>query len=238
MLLERMTWDEVEAVLKTTKTVIIPCGSTEEHGFHLPLATDTIIGYELAKRVAAEVNAVVAPPLSFGVHRSTLPFPGTLGVSVETVRRLLLEVCESLYSHGFRNFVFLPGHLGAMQLAAVELAAHEISARHDDAKAAIINIAAIISKRWAELGLEDGRDMHAGEVETSMMLYFGQPVRMERAVCEHPEMPEGIIVKNPREFLKSGVMGDATKATKEKGEKVVTLIVKEAAEIIKRLESI
>ncbi|RLG38751.1 MAG: creatininase family protein [Candidatus Alkanophagales archaeon] len=233
MLLERMTWDEVEAVLKTTRTVIIPCGSTEEHGYHLPLATDTIIAYELARRVAAEVRAVVTPPLSYGVHRSTLPFPGTLGVSVETVRRLLLEVCESLYSHGFRNFVFLPGHLGAMQLAAIELAAHEFSARHEDAHVAIINIAVIVSKGRAELGLEDDQDMHAGEVETSIMLYFGQPVRTERAVCEHPEMPEGVVVKNPREFLNSGVMGDATKATREKGEKIVTLIVKEAAKIIK-----
>ena len=80
-IMENMTWNEVERKLKETRTGIIPFGSTEEHGYHLPLSTDYLVAYEIAKRIADETPALVTPPVCYGVCRRGETFPGTTTIT-------------------------------------------------------------------------------------------------------------------------------------------------------------
>ncbi len=235
MYLGELTWKEVESALKDTKSVILPCGSTEEHGYHLPLATDALIAEELARRVSSRRKILVAPAVNYGVCRSTAPFAGTLTLRFQTMNALIEDICESLYRHGFRNIIILPGHLGSAQVAAIEVAAQSLLKRFDDLNIALV----IIPELLTDLKdvIEDREDKHAGEVETSMMLVLRpELVKVDEAVCEHPRFPEGIVARNPRDYMRSGVMGDATLATKKKGEVIIERLVERICEIIDRVE--
>ncbi|MHC1569952.1 MAG: creatininase family protein [Candidatus Syntropharchaeales archaeon] len=236
MYLSSMTWKEVESTLNTCKSVILPCGSTEEHGYHLPLVTDALIAEELARRVAERREIFIAPTINYGVCRSTAQFAGTLTLKFSTMNALIEDVCESLYGHGFRNIIILPGHLGSAQVAALEVAAQALLKRFEDLKMAIIIIPQLLA--GLEGVIQDHEDKHAGEVETSMMLALkAELVKPDKAVCEHPDFPAGIVLRNARDFMTSGVMGDATLASREKGEIIIDTLVTGIGQIIDRVEN-
>lgn len=239
LLMENLTWREVEEAVKGgVKTCLIPLGSTEEHGYHLPLYTDTIIAYEVAVRAASRVEALVAPPLGFGVCRSTAFFPGTLTISLETLKGLLEEICLSLHRHGLRNLVLVPGHLGAAQLVGLELAAQKLVRENPGLQMAIARFPEILKEKLGEGVLEDPLDLHAGEVETSLMLVLRpELVKMELAEAEHPPLPSHLVVRNLLRYMKTGVIGDATKASREKGEAILEALVSGVVEIVESLES-
>ena len=234
-IMENMTWNEVERKLKETRTGIIPFGSTEEHGYHLPLSTDYLVAYEIAKRIADETSTLVTPPVCYGVCRRGETFPGTITISFDTLRSLATDIAESLYSQGLRNIIFLPGHLGSAQLVSLELSAQELLKRHLDLNVAIIRLPEVLGKLPA--GSIDEPFGHAGEVETSIMLALApHQVRMENATSEVPRFPSHIVVRDAREFMESGVMGDATKATQKKGEAILKLLVSEISSLIRETE--
>jgi len=93
-LLEEMSWPEIEAGLCQTRTVILPVGATEEHGPHLPVFTDTIQALEVAREVALRLDLFLAPPLHYGVCRSTRGFPGTITIGHDAMRALR-KTCSS-----------------------------------------------------------------------------------------------------------------------------------------------
>ncbi|VUT27547.1 MAG: Creatinine amidohydrolase [Candidatus Syntrophoarchaeum sp. GoM_oil] len=235
MHLSEMTWKEVESELVECKSVILPCGSTEEHGYHLPLSTDALIAEELAKRVARGRKIFVAPTVNYGVCRSTAPFSGTLTLKFSTMNALVEDICESLYRHGFRNIIILPGHLGSAQVAALEIAAQTLLKKFENLNMAIVIIPALLA--GLENVIEDREDKHAGEVETSIMLVLrDELVKPDKAVCEHPDFPEGIIARNSLDYMTSGVMGDATLATHSKGEIIINRLVDKISGVIDQVE--
>ncbi|MGQ9543160.1 MAG: creatininase family protein [Candidatus Bathyarchaeia archaeon] len=235
-LMEKMTWQDVQARLVETKTVIVPLGSTEEHGYHLPLSTDTQIAYELARRVAEEMNILAAPPICYGVCRMGESFPGTVSLTFETLRLLMRDLIESLYRQGFRNIIFIPGHSGTAQLVGLELSGQEALKKYGDLNLAIIRISKILERLPA--GLVSEPLGHAGEVETSIMLAISpDQVRMEGATSENPIFPTHIIVKDSKVFMRSGVIGDATKANVKKGEAILELLVKEICSLIQQIHA-
>jgi len=234
-IMESMTWKEVEDRFKETKTVLIPFGSTEEHGYHLPLSTDYKVAYEIAKRVSEKTSALVAPPVCYGVCRRGESFPGTITISFETMKSLATDIVESLYSQGMRNAVFLPGHLGSAQLVSLELSAQELYKRHRDINLAIIRLPEILKK--LPDGVMDELFGHAGEVETSiMMALFPEDVKMKEATKEVPGFPSHLVLRDSRSIMESGIIGDATKATRRKGEIMLDLFVSEISNIVRQLE--
>lgn len=239
LLLGDLTWPEVEEAAKAgVRTVIIPLGSTEEHGLHLPLLTDTIIAYEVAVRAASKVKALVCPPIPFGVCRTTASLPGTLTISLETLQSLVEEVCLSLHRHGFRNLVLVPGHLGTAQIVGLELAAQRLVRQHLDLRMALVRFPEVLKDRLARGLLEDPSDLHAGEVETSLMMVLRPGlVKAEKVKAEHPKFPKHMVVAEPREYLKTGVMGDAVKASKVKGEAILEALVEGVVEAVRLLEA-
>jgi len=234
-LLEGMTWREVEEALAHSRVVIVPWGSTEEHGYHLPLATDSLIAYEIAKRAAEKTGVLVAPPIHYGACRRTAPFPGTVPIAFDTVRSLAVDICSNLYTQGFRTIIIFPGHLGSAQLMAFELAAQTLIQTHLDLKIAIANMPRMFKKLKGVI--EDGEDLHAGEIETSMVLAFNPDlVAKDKLVAEHPDFPEHLVFREPRRHMTSGVLGDATKASEEKGRILLETAVQGLVELINQLK--
>ena len=112
MFLARMNYREVEDYLAQNDTVIIPVGSLENHGLHLPLGTDALIPEEIARRVDVRSPLLIAPILNYGATDDLAGFAGTVSLGTEGLTALLRTVCDQLYQYGFRHFMILNGHGG------------------------------------------------------------------------------------------------------------------------------
>jgi creatinine amidohydrolase len=111
--LDRLTWPEVQAELEAGRdTVVIALGATEQHGRHMPLATDALLGDQLAREVAERIDAFLAPTLRIGCSSHHLDFPGTLSLDDETFHAVVADLVRSLARGGFHRVVLLPTHGG------------------------------------------------------------------------------------------------------------------------------
>ena len=111
--LDKQTWPEVDAELRAGRdTVVIAFGATEQHGHHLPLATDALIGDHFARQLAERLDAFVAPTVRVGCSSHHLAFPGTLSISEETFHSLVADLVGSLAGAGFGRIVLVPTHGG------------------------------------------------------------------------------------------------------------------------------
>lgn len=119
--LELCTWPEVEEYLARDRVVIVPIGSTEQHGPNGILGTDFVCAEEIARRVGAEAGILVAPTICVGMARHHMAFPGTITLRPETLMAVLRDHVWSLYQHGFRGVVFVNGHGGNVATASAAL---------------------------------------------------------------------------------------------------------------------
>ncbi|MFQ6065581.1 MAG: creatininase family protein, partial [Candidatus Bathyarchaeia archaeon] len=200
--LGELTWPDVEEFLKDHDVVVVPVGSCEQHGLHLPLDTDAYDVFWLSKRAAEKAGcALVAPPIYYGVSSHHMDFPGTVTLSPHTLEELAYEVAVSLIKHGFGKIVFENGHGG--NTPALQSAAQRIKA--DTGAFVVVDSVSLIPDFIEDL-IETPYDAHAGEFETSTTLAN----REESVVKERVEKPE---VKFPKsKYTKIGL--------KEKGPRV------------------
>lgn len=112
MYLARMNCKDVEAYLKTSDTVLIPVGSLENHGLHMPLGTDIMIPNKIAELINKKSGILIAPSVNYGATDALSGFPGTVSIGTEVLIALLRAVCDQLYRYGFRHFLILNGHGG------------------------------------------------------------------------------------------------------------------------------
>jgi creatinine amidohydrolase len=235
VIVEELTMTEFEAGLKLTRTVLLPFGSVEEHGPHLPLSTDTIEAYEVCKKSAQRLPLFVAPPIHYGNCRSTACHPGTISISTGTLKALFIDIVTSLRSHGLRNFVALTGHAGGAHIMALQDAGEELIARFDDIQIAIVSEYDLAKIEGRGL-IETAGDSHAGEIETSRILHSHPQLVKGSAPREFPSFPPGILVRDKRQYWPGGVWGDPGKATAEKGAKLEELVVGRLIILIRELE--
>jgi creatinine amidohydrolase len=238
MILEEMTTDDVEAALKTCRSVIIPFGVMEAHGPHLPLATDTIQAYDAGKRAAKLTPVFVAAPVPYGICRSLAGHPGTIGVSGDTVRSLTRDVLQSLYEQGFRNFILYSGHASALQMAALEEAAEGALKTCPQANIAIVLEYDVIAKRMQGI-VETPGDMHAGEIETSRLLTIcPELVRSDQLPeASGRESPKPMLARDVRRYWPSSVLGAPRKASVEKGERLGQIVAEYLADLVQRMNN-
>ncbi len=223
--LDRLSWPEVRAELQAGRdTVVIAFGATEQHGPHMPLATDALIGDHLARLVAERLDAFVAPTVRIGCSEHHLEFPGTLSVSEPTFHAIVADVVRSLARGGFRRVVLLPTHGGNFRPLAEAIEAL------DDAPgievSALIDLGALLA--IAQLGadqydvpLEQG-GLHAGEWETSMLAAIHpELVHLERGEPGYTGDLEtavgGLFTGGVHSLADNGVIGDPTAASAEHG---------------------
>lgn len=235
MLIEEITMPDFEREVKKTQTILIPVGSVEEHGAHLPLATDTLEVYELAKRVAEAVDVFVAPPVPYGVLRSTRDHPGSVGISAGTLRAMIVDIIHSLYNQGLRRFIIVSGHAGSIHVAALREVGEILMEELDGIAVAVISILDLMTEEVAQW-IETRNDSHAGEVETSVMMFIKPHLVQGTSKAEFPSFPEPILVKNRRKYWPGGVWGDPGKGCEEKGRKLIELGVGKMCDLVRRIE--
>ena len=237
-----MTWTEYRDAIAVGAAVLVPVGSIEQHGHHLPLETDIAIATRLAKRVAAGCNAVVGPPIPFGYKSQALSgggqiFPGTTSLEGQTLTLLARDVARELLRHGARRILFLSGH-GENQFFLFEAADLALAGRND---------AKIIVTGWwqhvpDEL-LDDlfdggfpGWDLeHAATVETAVMLALApDSVRGDRIIDEvFLHVPGYSVFPQPTGLVPtSGLLSRATPATAAMGERLVDTVVAALRDIV------
>ncbi|HUX06875.1 MAG TPA: creatininase family protein [Acidobacteriota bacterium] len=256
VVLQEMSWFDVQEYLKTSDMVIIPLGSTEQHGPHLPLGTDFYESFGMSKIISERTGVMVAPVLFAGYSLYHTGFPGTLSLKPETMEQVVFECAEQLIKYGFRKIMFFNYHGGnnVVQQKLILRINHET-------KAVAIAIG-VGSPVFPEIPGEPF-DWHAGLSETSLMLYLKpELVRMERAVKPEihftPQMEElralaeetpqlsnvlSSLLGVPAETGKGGAshelssngiwsFSDPKAATAERGEKEVDAIVDAAVKLI------
>ncbi|HEY5675098.1 MAG TPA: creatininase family protein [Malonomonas sp.] len=236
MRISDITMDEFSAGLKKTQTVLIPFGATEEHGSHLPLDTDTLHAIEVGRRLAEVRDIFIAPPVHYGVCRSTANHPGTLSISTETLKALTIDIVAALYKQGLRNVVLLSGHAGGTHMAALTDAGEKLLEMFADLKIAVLTEYILAAKTAGHL-IETEGDSHAGEIETSRIQYSHPLLVKGTAPREFPGFPTGILVRNKQKYWPGGVWGDPTKASAEKGAEIERLVVAALSELVERLEN-
>jgi creatinine amidohydrolase len=235
MLIEAMTMPEFEEHLKKTQTVVVPLGSVEEHGSHLPLSTDTVHAYEVCRQACERTEAFLAPPVHYGICRSTAQHPGTVSITGDTLRALLKDIGCSFYNQGLRNFLFISGHAGGSHTVAMLEAGEYLLERFPGIKVSSLNILELGLKGWVPI-IETQDDSHAGELETSVMMVLKPEWVKGKGVREYPSFPKGILVKDKRRFWPGGVWGDPTKANQEKGGRCLEAVVQALVQLIQQLE--
>jgi creatinine amidohydrolase len=219
-LLEELTWPEAEALLGPDTVVVLPLGAAaKEHGPHLRLNNDWLIAEYLKRRVMEAVDVVVAPTLNYHYYPAFVEYPGSTTLRLETARDVVVDICLSLSAFGPRRFYVLNTGVStvrALKLAQDQLATGGILLHFTDLEVVAGDAVARVSE-------QDG-GTHADEIETSMMLYIApETVDMRKAARDyHPG--KGRLTRTPgsdETYSPTGIFGDATLATREKGHIVV-----------------
>lgn len=203
------TWPEIES----GALVLVPVGSIEQHGPHLPFDTDTAIACAVAAAAADELAAVVAPPLAYGSSGEHQHFPGTVSIGTDALRFQVVELVRSLRTWAGR-VLLVNAHGG--NLAALRTAVGQLLAEGHDVA-------------WVACATESV-DLHAGRTETSLMLHLRpSAVRLDRAEAGNTqplrEILPGMIAGGVVAVSPNGVLGDPAGASAEEGERVLASMV-------------
>jgi creatinine amidohydrolase len=231
-LLEEMSWPEIEAGQSETRTVILPVGATEEHGPHLPTITDTVQAMQVARAVAEERGVFLAPPLHYGVCRSTRGFPGTITVGHDALRAFARDLLLSFADSGFSRVLILTGHAGGLHMAALEEAC-QMAVEERDFRVSLVSLFDLIDFK----AVETPHDGHAGEVETSLMMVIRPDLVRGRPEKHFPVRPRFMIQKDVRHLMGNGVMGNPRPASLEKGRQFFQMGVAGVKSALDELES-
>ena len=234
--LGEMTTLEVEAFLEHHRTVIVPTGSVEQHGPHGPLMTDTLIPQEVARRVAQQVGALVAPPINYSLSYPHMGFTGLVQLRIPTFMALVEDLCASLATVGFTRVVFLNGHYDntyAIAYACANAAERMPAGTH----AFPVNYWDGMTPAETAEFMGPSAGLHANLAETSAILAIDPAlVDMDRANAEFPPLPD---VTNPaaahaafffstpgsvQRATRSGTWGDARQATAETGQRFLEVV--------------
>ncbi|MEJ2271368.1 MAG: creatininase family protein [Candidatus Bathyarchaeota archaeon] len=236
---DELNMSEAEKAAKKGKIVIIPCGSVEEHGTHLPLCTDSIQAEYVATNVAKKTDSLVAPALRYGLCNSTRNFPGTITISFDSLRHIIADILDDFIRNGFKKLLIITGHAGGSHMTAIKLAAKDIVTKHmnDKIKPRIM----VCSDYDFAFDLKDkdidDRDSHAGTIETSRVMDIRSDLITGKGEKNFPNIPQFEISPNPEQYFPSGVMGDPTIASKERGQTINNYIIEQIVKLVKELQN-
>ena len=249
MLLYDLTSPEVSK-LDRSIVVVIPFGSVEQHSLHLPLGTDSIIGEGVARRLelALPEQVLLLPMMWLGCSRHHMDFAGSLTAEIETFIDIGVQLVSSMAEHGFKNFILLNSHGGNVN--KVSLMAEKLRYKLGPAsKVVAVTYWHLISEEIKSIRETPLGGMgHSGEFETSLMLVFRPDlVREDQIDADGPEKrskfegsdlfaPGTVSVAKPfKEMSRHGGIGDQRKASKEKGERILSELTTKLSEVVKEI---
>ena len=236
---EKLTWPEINDAVAANQVCILPCGAVEQHGHHLPLDVDLVCPGGVARGCGDTLpeKVLVLPTLAYGYTGHVMDFPGTINTNYDTFIRQVTDVTRSLAYHGFKKIILLNGH--GSNMPNLDLAARRTNLE-TDAECILVawwNLLTVDKEflpSWRESKFPGGCS-HAGELETSLYLYLAEED------VRHDKIKSGTIKMNDENndynwvdlfaagpasliswtssYSETGVLGDAEKGTKEKGQR-------------------
>jgi creatinine amidohydrolase len=239
--LDELSTVEAAEASKARKVVIFPIGSVEEHGEHLPLCTDSVQPEYVALEVAKITGCLVAPPFRYGIVNAGRNFPGSLTIQFDTLFNLAKDILSELARNGFNRIIVMSGHAGSSHMAALRLAAQEVVRQNGEENGKQRTRIMVLSDYdfAGELSSElaDPNDGHAGTIETSRVMTIRPDLIKSKGVPSHYEMPRFEVVLHPEQFFPSGVHGDPTVASVDKGQKINAYVVEQVVKLVRELET-
>ena len=252
-----MIWYECKEAAEQDRVAVLPVATYEDHGPHLPVDADVLLCTQISERAVARIpsEAILAPPVTHGYSPHHMDFHGTITIGWDTFIKYVKDVCCSLAHHGFTRILVVNGH--GSNSSPLDLSAR-LSNMEYHGKILCASVNHWDLRRVKEVGnaireSDYGGTSHAGEFETSLYLAL-QPelVDMSKAVDErsplppsfktdilaggaHPEGSAARLIPYWSSQTASGVMGDATRATVEKGEKFLEAAIEGLIELIREL---
>ncbi|MFW5898761.1 MAG: creatininase family protein [Candidatus Saliniplasma sp.] len=236
--INELTWKDIDRYLEDKQIVIVPVGSTEQHGPGGPLGLDSYVAKALAQDAAKKTGVLVTPPLWFGDSSHHLDFPGTVSLSTNTLIEVIKDIVRSLSRNGFKKILLINGHKSA-NLAALETACKTV--HEDELKDTMLAIADPMNISKGITSIKDTIEHHAGELEISQVWYKYPELIKEDELegTEHidlkkdlsPFTKEDLLGKNDetisviwnsheeKKMVPNGSFSDSTKASREKGKK-------------------
>lgn len=251
--LHDLNWKEVEEYLKDNDTLILPVGSTETHGSHLPVGTDTLVPIRMSEEVGQRTDVLVAPPLWYGWTPHHLGHAGSASLTANTYIAAIQEICYSYIYHGFKKIVIVNGHR-AGNIPPLMIALSTIR-NVTGAIMAVIDPFNIGASAVADLRTSvPGGIGHGGEMETSHMLHlYPDLVDMTRAARNvrpkrkfHPvefyDYDDHVLMVGTAEEFNvrsgsSGMTGDALEATAEKGKEYHKRLIDNTVEVVLEIKA-
>jgi len=247
--LNNQAWPSVDELIRTGRVskALVPFGSVEQHGPHLPLSTDMIIAdfisRELVKRCA---GTILLPSLQFGCSSEHMGFPGTISLRVDTMSRIIADLSRSLLRAKIEKLFIVNGHGG--NRAAIDATLSQLKLTLPRMQVYAFTILDLAKIKFGEIRKSEPKLVgHADEIETSMLLAI-QPevVDMSKSIREMPSLPRNLSFEpqdmskvsfgwNAKELTISGVIGDATVASAEAGKVLLDYVLETAAKTINEL---
>jgi creatinine amidohydrolase len=232
----KLTSLEVNTLDRSNTIVVLPVGSTEQHGSHLPLETDTKIVEKIVKEAAVsiqnELTILILPAVWVGYSPHHMDFAGSITLNTETYINVIYEICQSVIHHGFRKVVIINGHGGNTN--HIKVAASKIGVETDSY---------VLAASYWELMQEEIQKYtqektigHAGEAETSLQLYLSPDLVNENEVATAKEIkendflpPSSWLFQNFSALTKKGYLGQPSRGNKELGKILFNTAVKKVA---------
>ena len=219
--------------IKSGKKIIIPLGSIEQHGPHLPISTDTIIAEYLANQLTKKISSYALPAIPYGVSFEHRPF-FNISISNDVLSELLSQVCISLGENGFNQIIILNGHRGNM--GVLQYIPQIVERNNPKVNVFGINYWHLIEREFD----------HGGFVETSLMLAI-EPKLVQMQNAKRGYLNKKRLNSTYTTFLsntssfkitRNGVLGDPRKATKEEGKKIISITMKNLVRTLKELDDL
>jgi creatinine amidohydrolase len=249
-LYQQYTWEEMREVVERQPVVVLPIGSVEDHGLHLPLDTDNFLIWSICEEAArrADGDMLLLPQIPYGFETHHMDFPGTIDIRMEHLLHFVLDVTLSVARHGFERIIIADGHGSNMPI--LDLVARRTILETSALCATFIwpSLAAQTIRQVRET--ERGGMAHACELETSVYLHLDAPrVQMDKAQKEMGmprsefiwmDLMEGspvLLMDEWTRFSKTGVSGDPTKANAEKGRVVFEAVVEALVRLVREFKA-
>ncbi|REJ86873.1 MAG: creatininase family protein [Planctomycetota bacterium] len=243
----RLTWAEMNDAIAAQKLVILPTGSTEQHGRHLPLDVDLFLCESVCLEVGRRIpdKVLVLPPIAYGLNLHHIDFPGTIHIEPETFIAFCLNITKSVAYHGFEKILLVNGH-GSNQPLIDLIARKTVLAT--DSLCFATGYFLFLMEKFKEIK-ESEIIAHADEFETSLYLHLApERVQMDKAVKDDDRMGEFVSSDSTGNYpvrfndfwgrwTQTGVHGDATKGTAEKGEIIFEAAVDGMVKLVDELRA-
>ena len=223
-----MNWPDIkEAMKQGYDSIIIAVGSIEQHGPHLPLKTDSLIGEELVHLIAKKLgNTLQGPTINVGCSEHHMAFPGTVSILARTLQNIIIDYTQSFVKHGFKNIIFIPSHGGNFKATGEII--EKLQKQYPENNIISYTDLQNFIDEMVKMSFESGKrkeeaGAHAGENETSIVLALAEDLVIKKRFAPgymgrfSEKETELIFTKGLKALTENGILGDPSKASWKDG---------------------